>query len=169
MEHCMWPGMTCLRVSPILVYFAVGTLALAGRWGGGATTTKKRNIRTTWQYSSVFSVCSPCSWSLRQSPESKTISWVWRYIGWSRVQREAEAASRWLPPGLCGRRRRASPGQSCVGAAGPSAGRPRPSAGGRATASCPPSPQLRRGVCGAAACHRCTNGKRPDQQLWANG
>lgn len=37
MEHCMWPGMTCLRVSPILVYFAVGTLALAGEknetWG----------------------------------------------------------------------------------------------------------------------------------------
>lgn len=28
MEHCMWPGITCLKVSPTLVYFAVGTLTL---------------------------------------------------------------------------------------------------------------------------------------------
>lgn len=26
MEHCICPGMTCLKVSPTLVYFAVGTL-----------------------------------------------------------------------------------------------------------------------------------------------
>lgn len=28
MEHCMWPGITCLKVSPTLVYFAVGALTL---------------------------------------------------------------------------------------------------------------------------------------------
>lgn len=54
MEHCMWPGMTCLRVSPILVYFAVGTLAVAGK-------AKKSHvvIQTTssqlWMF--FFSLC----------------------------------------------------------------------------------------------------------------
>lgn len=29
-EHCICPGMTCLKVSPTLVYFAVGTLTFTG-------------------------------------------------------------------------------------------------------------------------------------------
>lgn len=66
MEHCMWPGMTCLRVSPILVYFAVGTLVLAAE--------KKTKKETIWLYSSVFSARSPYSLSYHQAPNYKTLA-----------------------------------------------------------------------------------------------